>query len=193
MSSTGLLLIRHAETDLAGTFCGSSNPAVNLAGTRQLTALVESLQTMPGKPLRIVYTSDLERALTTAQHVANHFSAQVHILPDLCEIDFGEWEALTWQAIEQRDPLYAQRWLKEYPACPVPGGEPVAHFEARVLRVFDNLATRNESAAIVSHAGVLRVILTRRFMMNDEDAWRQTSSYCSVFRCPCEEVLDEEP
>lgn len=192
MNSSELLLIRHAETDLAGTFCGSSNPAVNAAGTRQLTTLLESLRTMPGRPLSIVYTSDLERALTTAQRIADCFSAPVCILRDLREIHFGEWEGLTWQAIEQRDPLYAKQWIKDYPACPVPGGEPVEDFEARVISVFDTLATRKQDAAIVTHAGVLRVILTRRFMMSDEDAWHQTSAYCSIFHCPLEGVLDDE-
>jgi broad specificity phosphatase PhoE len=191
MNSSRLLLIRHAETDLAGSFCGSSNPAVNAAGKRQLTALIESLRIMPGKPLSIVYTSSLERTLTTAQQVADYFSARLCIVPDLREIHFGEWEALTWQQIEQRDPIYARQWLNEYPIRPAPGGEPVDRFETRVLSVFDTLASRNERAAIVTHAGVLRVILTRRFMMNDEEAWHETSAYCSVFRYPLQEVVDD--
>jgi broad specificity phosphatase PhoE len=191
MNRSSLFLIRHAETDLAGTFCGSSNPAVNAAGERQLTALLKSLRTMPGLPLSIVYTSSLERAVTTARRVADCFSARLCILPDLCEVHFGEWEALTWQQIEQRDPIYARQWLDEYPARPAPGGEPLDHFEARVLSVFDTIVSRNERAAMVSHAGVLRVILTRRFMMNDEEAWHQTRAYCSVFRYPLQEVVDD--
>lgn len=191
MNARRLMLIRHAETDLAGTFCGRSNPAVNAAGERQLTALIESLRTMPGERLGIVYTSSLERALTTAQRIADCFSAQLCILPDLCEINFGEWEALNWQQIEQRDPIFARQWLNEYPTRLAPGGEPVDHFEARVLSTFDTLASRNERAAVVTHAGVLRVILTRRCIMNDEEAWHQTSAYCSVFGYPLQEIDDE--
>ncbi len=191
MSHGALLLIRHAETDLAGTFCGSSNPAVNAAGERQLTALIESLGTMRGEPLSIVYTSSLERALTTAQRVAGCFSARLCILPDLCEIHFGEWEALTWQQIEQRDPIYARQWLNEYPTRHAPGGEPVDRFEARVISAFDTLASRNERAAIVTHAGVLRVILTRRCRMNNEKAWQKTSAYCCLFHYPLHEVVDD--
>ncbi len=191
MNARRLMLIRHAETDLAGTFCGSSNPAVNAAGERQLTSLVESLRTMPGENLGIVYTSSLERALTTARRIADCFSARLCILPDLCEIHFGEWEALSWQQIEQRDPAYAQQWLNEYPTRPAPGGEPVDRFEARVLSAFDIVAERNERAAVVTHAGVLRVILTRRCMMDDEEAWRQTSAYCGVFHYPLQEVVHD--
>ncbi|HTD96640.1 MAG TPA: histidine phosphatase family protein [Edaphobacter sp.] len=191
MNGGGLLLIRHAETDLAGSFCGSSNPAVNAAGERQIATLLETLHTMPCEPLDIVYSSDLQRALTTAQRVADCFSAQLCILPDLREIHLGEWEALTWQQIEQRDPIYAQQWLNVYPTRPAPGGEPVDRFEARVLSTFDTLTSCNERAAIVTHAGVLRVILTRRSMMNDEEAWHQTSAYCSVFHYPLQEVVDD--
>jgi broad specificity phosphatase PhoE len=141
--------------------------------------------------LGTVYTSSLERALTTAQRVADCFSTRLCILPDLCEIHFGEWEALTWQEIEQRDPIYAQQWLNEYPTRPAPGGEPADRFEARVLGAFDTIASRNERAAIVTHAGVLRVILTHRCLINDEEAWLQTSAYCSVFRYPLREVVDD--
>ena len=191
MNHASLLLIRHAETDLAGTFCGSSDPAVNAAGEGQLIALLEILRTMPGEPLSIVYTSGLERALTTAQRVADCFSARLCILPDLCEIHFGEWEGLTWQQIEQRDPIYAQQWLNEFPARPAPGGEPMDRFEARALSAFDTVALRNERAAIVTHAGVLRVILTRRCGMNDEEAWQRTRGYCRVLHYPLDEVVHD--
>lgn len=191
MNSSWPLLIRHAETDLAGTFCGSSNPAINAAGERQLDTLLETLHTMRVEPLDIVYSSDLQRASITAQRIADCYSARVCILADLREIHFGAWEALTWQQIEKRDPIHAQQWLNQYPTRPAPGGEPVDRFETRVLGAFDTLASRNERAAIVTHAGVLRAILTRRFMMNDEEAWRQTSACCSVFRNPCQEVAND--
>jgi broad specificity phosphatase PhoE len=35
-----LLFIRHAETDLAGRFCGHSDPPVNKRGHRQIKELL---------------------------------------------------------------------------------------------------------------------------------------------------------
>ena len=39
-----LLFIRHAETDLAGRFCGHSNPPVNERGLHQIEELLETLR-----------------------------------------------------------------------------------------------------------------------------------------------------
>lgn len=190
MNTPRLLLIRHAETDLAGTFCGSSNPAINAPGWRQIATLLETLDSMPGGPPKIIYSSDLQRAWTTAQLIATSSSAPLRIIPNLREIDFGRWEGLTWKQIEQRDPAYAQRWLDESPRLPIPGGESVDSFEARVLNAFDTLTSLDEYSAIVTHAGVLRVILTRRCMVTEEEAWLQTKGYCSFFHFPLHEVPD---
>lgn len=181
-----LLLIRHAETDLAGTFCGSSDPAINPAGETQIIDLLEALSQ---HPIDVVYSSDLRRASMTAQPIADRFAATLKIVPGLREIHFGEWESLTWKEIERRAPVTAQRWLDEFPRLPAPCGESIESFEARVLSTFDTLDTFNRNVAIVAHAGVLRVLLTCRYMLAEEEAWHQTKSYCSVFQCPTREVL----
>ena len=36
---TTLVLVRHAHTDMAGTFCGTSDPALSAQGVAQLAAL----------------------------------------------------------------------------------------------------------------------------------------------------------
>ena len=191
MNYSRLLLIRHAETDLAGTFCGSSDPTVNASGDLQIATLLQTLGVISDEPPEVIYSSDLQRALTTAQRIATHFSARLCIDPHLREIDFGQWEAMRWEQIEQRDPIHAQQWLDEYPNQPAPCGEPTESFEDRVLKAFDTIASLHERSAVVTHAGVLRVILTRRCSVTAEDAWLQTKEYCSFFQYPLSEVLHD--
>jgi broad specificity phosphatase PhoE len=171
-----LWLVRHAETDLAGTFCGHSDPPVNSRGHRQIVSLVRDLQ---GHAIDAVYSSDLKRALTTAEAIADSSGASLVVAADLREINFGEWEALTWGQIERRDPAYAQRWISEYPNLSAPNGELFEGFANRVLHFFDSCVAANRHAAVVTHVGVLRVILTRRCGCTDEQAWWQTRPYCS--------------
>jgi broad specificity phosphatase PhoE len=178
VSAKKILLIRHAETDFAGTFCGHSDPPVNERGRLQIEQLVAELQ--PHK-LDAVYSSDLERALATAAPIAASFSVSLQVTANLREIAFGDWENFTWEQIEQRDSAYAQRWVAEFPRLPAPSGENLASFEKRALKEFDGVIASNQSSAIVTHAGVLRVILTRRCGLSDEQAWLQTKTYCSVF------------
>jgi alpha-ribazole phosphatase len=181
MNAKTLLLIRHAETDFAGTFCGHSDPPVNERGHLQIGQLVNELKR---HELDVVYSSDLERALTTAEAIATFCSAPLRVVARLREIGFGDWENSTWEQNELRDPAYAQRWLAEFPRLPAPNGEEFDPFEKRVLRGFDDIAASNQNAAIVTHAGVLRVILARRCGLSEEMAWLQTKAHCSVFTYP---------
>jgi broad specificity phosphatase PhoE len=176
-----LLLIRHAETDFAGTFCGQSDPPVNARGHAQISALLASLQ--PHK-ISVVYSSDLQRATTTGQSIAASFKTLLQITSDLREIGFGAWENLTWAQIQRQDHAYAERWAAKFPKLPAPNGEDFAAFEHRTLTMFDSIAAARQNAAVVTHAGVLSVILTRRCGLSDEQAWLQTKTYCGVFIYP---------
>jgi alpha-ribazole phosphatase/probable phosphoglycerate mutase len=176
-----ILLIRHPETDLAGRFCGHSNPLINTAGHAQLEALLE---TLANEKLEAVYTSDLQRAETLAEAIATAHRIPFIIRPALREIHFGDWEALSWAQIEQSNPEQAATWLAAFPHEPAPNGELFADFQARILDELDSiLRTPQECIAIVTHAGVIRTMLTTRMNLDEETAWSLTKPYCCLIRC----------
>lgn len=176
-----ILFIRHAETDMAGTFCGHSNPTLNARGRTRLSQLLRGLDT---EPIHEVYTSDLLRAQETASALAAARSVTLHLRPALREINFGRWEGLTWEAIQQMDKSYAQRWMDEYPNLPAPDGETVCDFEKRVLDEVELLTMRagDLDTAVVTHAGVLRTVLCRLCECSEDEARRLTADYCSIVR-----------
>ena len=178
-----IVLIRHAATDMAGRFCGHSDPELNRRGYAQLPTLVEKTR---GQNIGAIYTSDLRRASITARAIADALHVECYPCPSLREIDFGDWEGLSWSEIERSDPAYAARWLREYPDLPAPNGESFSLFEERVLRAFQLLRTVafTKSIAVVSHAGVLRTILRRLQGYSERDAWQSTSSYGCIVRHP---------
>jgi len=178
---SAIIFIRHAETDLAGTLCGHSDPELNARGYAQLPALIDELR---GQDIGVVYTSDLRRARTTAAAIAYAFAVHCHACSSLREIDFGAWEGLSWTEVERRDPAYASRWLAEYPNLPAPGGEAFSAFEERILHSVHALCKLDipRNIAVVCHAGVLRTILCRLQGQSASDAWQQTRSYCSIVR-----------
>jgi alpha-ribazole phosphatase/probable phosphoglycerate mutase len=172
-----IFLIRHAETDFAGTFCGHSDPPVDAKGRLQIEQLLLKLEQ---NKIDTIYTSDLQRALTTAEAIAARLNAPLHVTSNLREIGFGDWESFTWEQIQHRDPVFAKHWTEEFPNLPAPNGEEFASFERRILSEFDAIAATNRNAAIVTHAGVLRVILTQRCGSTNEQAWLQTKAHCCV-------------
>jgi alpha-ribazole phosphatase len=175
-----ILLIRHGATDLAGTFCGHSDPSLNERGRNQIAALTQELQ---GESVEAVYTSDLQRAQQTAVALSAAKAVPLHILPGLREMHFGSWEGLRWNKVEAQDSKYAERWLRKYPSLAAPGGEAVEEFEQRVLAAFQSLLrTEQRPIAIVSHAGVMRVAMRRLGGFTEDECFAQTKEYCSVVR-----------
>lgn len=176
-----ILFIRHAETDMAGTFCGRSDPEVNARGREQICELIDRLR---HESIDIVYTSDLRRASTTASAIAAAFGVKCHVRVALREINFGTWEGLSWKEIEQRDAVYARRWIAEYPMLQAPNGEAFSDFERRVLKEVEFLSTEamKQSIAVVTHAGVLRTVLCTLSNCSQDDAWKQTKTYCALVR-----------
>jgi broad specificity phosphatase PhoE len=176
-----LLFIRHAETDLAGRFCGHSDPPVNERGLRQIEEL---LRTLKNERIDAVYTSDLTRSKVTAGAIGKAFGPSPIVVPELREINFGEWETLSWQEIELRDSGYARRWSDAFPDLAAPGGEFFDAFQSRVLNKVNQLLEGSQGcAAVVTHAGVMRVVLRSLCGLDEQEAWDRTKKYCGFFRC----------
>jgi alpha-ribazole phosphatase len=175
-----VFFIRHAETEMAGRYCGHSDPELNAQGRAQLIKLTHLLSQ---DAIETVYSSDLRRAKSTAQAIAAARNIPQVLRPALREIDFGEWEGMSWEQIQQLDPDFAQEWMAAYPHLPAPSGESFQAFEARILEEVNQLIEHNRGPiAVVTHAGVLRVVLRHLFGCSDQEAWQQTKSYCCVVR-----------
>jgi alpha-ribazole phosphatase/probable phosphoglycerate mutase len=177
------LFIRHAQTDKSGTFCGSSDPPVNSRGRAQIQELLSALS---AEKVDIVYTSDLQRAASTAGALGERFGVTRIVTPQLREIDFGDWEGLTWQEIESRDAAYARRWTEAYPNLPAPAGESFSDFEARVIAAVSAICNANGplQTAVVTHGGVMRVVLQTMCGVGEQEAWALTKPYCGFFKYP---------
>jgi alpha-ribazole phosphatase len=177
---TSAFFIRHAETELAGRFCGHSDPELSARGRDQLSPLAQSLS---AETIDSVYSSDLRRSISTAEAIVACRALPLALRPALREIDFGQWEGLSWNEIELLDPEYARKWMAEYPQLPAPAGETFQAFETRVLEEVNLLLARHTgSIAVVTHAGVLRVVLRHLCGCSEPEAWQQTQTYCCVVR-----------
>jgi broad specificity phosphatase PhoE len=176
---TEIVLIRHAETDLAGTFCGHSDPDLNAAGEHRLRSIIEEVA-----PLGItrIYSSDLRRASRAAVAIGEWIGAPVELRSGLREIHFGLWEGLTWEQVQQRYPTEAELWMGEFPAQPAPEGEAYRDFVARVEAEFKNVIAqcKNVTLAVVTHRGVMQYALTRFFGFARDEARKRTENYGAV-------------
>ncbi len=110
------------------------------------------------EPVRAVYSSDLQRAWHTAQHIAQAAGATLHAATGLRERRFGMFEGKTFQEIEAAWPEHAQHWRRRVPHwAPPEGGESLLALRDRVHDTVHRIAERHtgELVVIVAHGGVL--------------------------------------
>jgi 2,3-bisphosphoglycerate-dependent phosphoglycerate mutase len=103
---TLLALVRHGETDWnqEKRMQGQRDIPLNESGKRQAAALADRLAT---ERWDLVYSSDLSRALHTAQTIGKRLHIPVYADSRLREIGFGRLEGTT---VEDRIMLYGESW-----------------------------------------------------------------------------------
>jgi alpha-ribazole phosphatase len=80
--------------------------------------------------------------------------------PDLREIDFGQWEKMTFGEILAASPNDVARWTDFDPDFSFPRGEAICDFQARLKRFAETFADTNaDSVLAVTHGGVIRFLI----------------------------------
>ena len=129
-----------------------------------------------------MYSSDLRRARQTADAVGRSFGLEVEGRPELREMDFGQWEGLTWNQIARRSPKLAALWIERFPRQAIPGAEPFGQFKKRVAAGIGKIvaANRGQCALIVTHAGVIRFTLGKVLGLPARNLFRLAQDSCAI-------------
>ena len=153
-------LVRHGKDD--GTVRGgwSQQPLTN-EGKAQADELASFVQ---GSDLAIkhIYSSDLLRAMQTAQSVADKLHLPIVPMPEFREVNNGGLAGIKNELANKMYPgLYWNTldWEQRYP-----GGESPREFYERISTAWDAFQkmalNRNENVLLVTHGGVINVILS---------------------------------
>lgn len=152
---TLIYLIRHGETawNREQRIQGHRDIPLSPAGMQQARQL--SIR-MKDEQLSAVYSSDLQRAVATAQHIADAYGYEVITTPNLRERNYGALEGLTRQEI---DLAYGHMKGGVYPD--EAGIESMEDMKARAFRQIEAIATLHQGkrVALVSHGGLINAIL----------------------------------
>ena len=155
-----IFLIRHGEVkwNRENSYIGSTDLPLNANGTSQAGLVAEYLER---RNVSAVYSSDLIRAHETAEIIAARLGLPVHAIPDLREVDYGEWEGLTESEVRERYPRIFRAWRRDPSGVRIPGGETFAELRDRAFPAFCRIAQAHpdENIAVVAHKSTNRVIL----------------------------------
>ncbi len=162
-----LILIRHGETEYSrmGRFCGESNPLLNRRGVEQAAHLGSILAT---EQIDLISTSPLNRCIETAVPIG--VGREIQIEDDLREISFGIFEGKTSDECERDLPLAWKMWCNEHY---IDGAELPSSFEKRVKQILKRFEKSDaETVVIVTHGGVIRLMLSYLLWGNSKNQWR---------------------
>jgi broad specificity phosphatase PhoE len=159
-----LYLARHGETDSNALrrVQGLSDIPLNENGRLQAGRLAGRLA---HTPFAAAYASDSSRATETAEIVVRGRSISLHRTAELREISYGQWEGLTFEEVENRDPVGFARYnsdgLSDDLEFAPPGGETVRALLARIDAFLESLRGHHdgEDLLLVAHGISLRAVL----------------------------------
>jgi broad specificity phosphatase PhoE len=117
-------------------------------------------------PVTRIISSDLSRASMTAQAIQDVTGAPLSIDTRLRELDVGLLEGKSWKDADRDHPGVRTLFSGKNGDTPIPGGESFDMFKARCLAVFEDILeddTPDTHTVVVTHGGVIRMILFARF------------------------------
>lgn len=194
---TVLYLIRHGETEGAEKrrYKGSIDVPLSENGIRQMEQvskyIVEENKYFSNPPsptflkggkgglLDAVYCSDLQRAIKSAELIAKPHSLNPIIVPSLRERNFGIWEGMSFDEIREKYPLEFDAWAGNPLRFSPMGGESTVEVKERVIDALDKILNTHEKQqiAIVSHGGVIRIMLCHFLGIPLENIFRVEQDY----------------
>lgn len=150
-----LYLVRHGRTawNLGRRTQGHADVPLDEEGLRQAERLTAILR---GEGLRRLYVSPLQRAVQTAQPIAQASGLEMHLDDRLRERNWGDFQGLTARDAALRYPE-EDAFLHAAPrTARPPGGESFEELCARVEDCLREIAAEDDSpAAVVCHGGTI--------------------------------------
>jgi broad specificity phosphatase PhoE len=154
-------LIRHGEVESRyhRVFGGRIDMDLSPRGHEQVAALAKYCH-----PLNIerIYASPMKRVQQTLAPLAELTGHLPVIIPGLREVDFGAWTGLSWDSVKEKFGVSAFEWLDLLESGGIAEAETVPDFRYRVETGFRQIVSEftGESAAIICHGGVIRMLLS---------------------------------
>ena len=155
-----IFLIRHGVTEQnkQRRYCGITDVCLSSRGLAQAQLLSGFLTQ---ENITSIYSSPLKRSLATAAAIAQSHRLSVGSLQGLSEIDFGQWEGMTFDEIQAGYPDQLKKWFEKPDSFTFPQGESVGDFRKRVLASLEPVLTGQGDSVVVAHGGSLRIIICR--------------------------------
>lgn len=167
-----IFLIRHGETEWnrLNRLQGHSDTHLSPEGFHQAKTLAEHA---PFHHVDAIYSSDLTRAMSTAEILAEKFKLHVKKMPELREANYGDWEGRSISELAAESPRAFGKFFTDPERCHPPHGETFLECQARVMIGIREIIANHENQNViaVSHGAAIRLILGAALDMPIHKMW----------------------
>lgn len=157
---TTVFLIRHGVTawHAEGRVLGQRDIPLSQSGIAQAEEAAAALR---GLKMAEVLSSPLQRAIQTAEIIGQAAGIEIARDPRLIDFQLGKWTGMTYADVAKNEEY--QRFVQQPESERIPGGESLEDIRRRAVAAVDQALRDNatgDALAIVTHAGIIRVLIT---------------------------------
>ena len=151
-----IIMVRHGETiwNTEKRIQGNANTPLTDAGIQQAEKT--------GKRLNIesideIYSSDLGRAVQTAEIINKHLKLNIEFIKGLRERNYGILEGVSFSELHKKYPDIEEKLYSHNPEYKIPNGESFNIFADRIYNCINHIveSTNSRTILMVIHGGVI--------------------------------------
>lgn len=183
-----IFLLRHGVVQSAEEekcYVGQQDLPLSDKGFKQAVAWADYFAHLA---LGAIYSSDLSRCLETARIIGDRCRLAPQAQPALREIHLGDWEGQPFASVKRRNPQAYRLRGEQIADDRPPGGESFRDLDRRVWPFFKTTSRQHCGPTLmVTHAGVIRVLICRLLGMPLENLFTIGQAYASLT------IIDVQP
>ena len=182
---TTVILVRHGVTPMTAEKrfsggLGGSNPGLSADGREQIRLTADWLAPL-SEQVDAIIASPVRRTRESAQIIADSWHVALAEEPGFAEMEFGEWDGLTFLEVADQHKDAMSSWLGSLDVAP-PGGESFEVVQKRVLAGLDRLLAdfAGQTVVVVSHVTPIKVLVAHALKAPLEALYRMELTPASV-------------
>ena len=157
---TTIYIVRHGESvgNLHRICLGHTNLDLTELGLEQAKKTAEALENVD---FAGIYSSDLQRAVHTAEPHAKKRGLEINTSPDFRELYFGNWENASVLMLKEKfHEQFMIGWRQNFGTFTAPEGESVVAMAERMVSGLEKIAELylGKTILVTSHAAAIRAL-----------------------------------
>lgn len=168
------LIYGHLDVPLTASFEQESQVVL-----KQLPAVIDAVYSSPSLRCTLLAKSISASYQSTSTYYQENIA--------LRELNFGDWEGKTWDTINRGE---SDQWMDDFVNLSPPNGETMLQMEQRILVFWNDLLKQSyKNVAIITHGGVIRILLARYRNILLKDSFTIPVAMAQVVRLAADEGI----